>query len=333
VTYTIKASNAGPSDEPNATVADTFPATVTSTSWTCVGAGGGTCPASGTGNISTTVNLPSGGSVTYTAIATIGSSATGTLSNTATVAVGSGSDPVPGNDAATDTDTLSPSADLSITKTDGVTSATPGGAVTYTITASNAGPSDAADATVVDTFPAAVTSTSWTCVGAGGGTCPASGTGNVNATVDLPSGGSVTYTTIATIGASATGTLSNTATVAVGSGSDPVPGNDSATDTDALTPVASAPAAVSLPRAAYCAAAGDTDPLTGARYRPGQFLNLVYGQPAADDHYAGAILAWFVEGEGLTCDSPPAGYTNRGLAGAAQHVPAGVYGYWAKPGP
>ncbi len=65
-------------------------------------------------------------------------------------------------------------ADLAITKTDGVTTATPGGSVTYTITASNAGPSNATGATVADTFPASLTCT-WTCVGAGGGTCTAAG--------------------------------------------------------------------------------------------------------------------------------------------------------------
>ena len=46
------------------------------------------------------------------------------------------------------------SANLVITKTDGVTTATPGGSVTYTITAANAGPSNAPGATVADTFPA-----------------------------------------------------------------------------------------------------------------------------------------------------------------------------------
>ena len=67
MTYTITASNAGPSNATGATVADTFPASLTAT-WTCVGAGGGTCTASGSGNINDTVNLPAGGSVTYTAI-------------------------------------------------------------------------------------------------------------------------------------------------------------------------------------------------------------------------------------------------------------------------
>src|SRR5204863_384004 len=194
VTYSITASNAGPSNAPGATVADTFPAALTCT-WTCVGAGGGTCTASGSGNINNTVNLPSGGSVTYTSSCTISAAATGSLSNTATVAAPGGvTDPTPGNNGATDTDTLAAQSDLSISKTDGVTTPTPGGSVTYTITASNAGPSNATPSTVANTCPASLTCT-WTCAGAGGGTCTASGSGNINdGTVNLPAGGSVTYT-------------------------------------------------------------------------------------------------------------------------------------------
>jgi uncharacterized repeat protein (TIGR01451 family) len=234
VTYTITASNAGPSNAPGSSVADTFPASLTCT-WTCVGAGGGTCTAAGSGNIGDTVNLPSGGSVTYTASCNISAAATGTLTNTATVATAGGiTDPTPGNNSATDSDTLAASANLGITKTDGVTTATPGGSVTYTITASNAGPSNATGATVADTFPASLTCT-WTCVGAGGGTCTASGSGNINGTVNLPNGGSVTYTASCNISAAATGTLSNTATVTAPAGvTDPTPGNNSATDSDGL---------------------------------------------------------------------------------------------------
>ncbi|HEV7509674.1 MAG TPA: IPTL-CTERM sorting domain-containing protein, partial [Thermoanaerobaculia bacterium] len=235
VTYTITAFTGGPSNAPGATVTDTFPASLTCT-WTCVGAGGGTCTASGSGNINGTVNLPAGGSVTYTASCTISAAATGTLSNTATVTAPAGvTDQNPGNNSATDTDTLAASADLSITKTDGVTTATPGGSVTYTITASNAGPSNATGATVADTFPASLTCT-WTCVGAGGGTCTASGSGNINGSVNLPNGGSVTYTATCTVSAAATGTLSNTATVTAPAGvTDPTPGNNSATDSDTIS--------------------------------------------------------------------------------------------------
>ena len=231
-TYTITASNAGPSNAPGSTVADTLPAVLTAT-WTCVGAGGGTCTTSGSGNINDTVNLPAGGSVTYTVSASISAASTGSVSNTATVTAPAGvTDPNPANNSATDTDTLSPVADLAITKTDGRTSVTPGGSTTYTITASNAGPSNAPGSTVADTLPAVLTAT-WTCVGAGGGTCTASGSGNINDTVNLPAGGSVTYTVSASISAAATGSVSNTAVVVAPAGvADPTPGNNSATDTD-----------------------------------------------------------------------------------------------------
>ncbi|MEO6192547.1 MAG: DUF11 domain-containing protein, partial [Thermoanaerobaculia bacterium] len=180
---------------------------------------------------------------TYTASCAVSAAATGTLTNTATVTAPAGvTDPTPGNNSATDSDTLGAQADLAITKTDGVTTATPGGSVTYTITASNAGPSNATGATVADTFPASLTCT-WTCAGAGGGTCTAAGSGNLNDTVNLPSGGSVTYTASCAVSASATGTLTNTATVTAPAGvTDPTPGNNSATDSDTL----SAPPGASL---------------------------------------------------------------------------------------
>ncbi len=145
-------------------------------------------------------------------------------------------DPTPGNNSATDTDTLAAQANLSITNTDGVTTATPGGPVTYTITATNSsGPSAAPGSNVTDTFPASLTCT-WTCVGANGGTCTASGSGNINDAVNLPKTGNVTYTASCSISAAATGSLVNTATVSTGAGAtDPTPGNNSATDTDTLT--------------------------------------------------------------------------------------------------
>ena len=86
-----------------------------------------------------TVTLAAGESITYTVVATIDAAATGTLVNTASVTVGGRHQPLNDN-TFTDTDTLT-QADLSITKTDGTTTAAPGGIrSTYTITASNAGP-------------------------------------------------------------------------------------------------------------------------------------------------------------------------------------------------
>jgi uncharacterized repeat protein (TIGR01451 family) len=307
VTYTITASDAGPSNAPGASVVDTFPASLTCT-WTCVGAGGGTCTASGSGNINDTVNLPSGGSVTYTASCNISAAATGTLSNTASVGAPAGvTDPTPGNNSATDTDSLAPGADLAITATDGVTSATPGGSVTYTITASNSGPSNAPGATVTDSFPASLTCT-WTCVGAGGGTCTASGSGNINDTVNLPSGGSVTYTASCNISPAATGTLSDTASVgAPGGVSDPNPGNNSATDSDTLSPNANL--AISKTDGVTTVTAGSSVTYTITASNPGP--SNATGAKVVDTLPASLTCTWTCVGAGGgTCTASGSGSLN-----------------------
>lgn len=145
--------------------------------------------------------------------------------------------PVLANFAIDDLITVEPirTADLLITKTDGVTSVTAGSNTTYTIVASNAGPDNASGIRVVDALPAMLTG-SWTCAGANGASCTASGSGNIDEIVYLPAGASVTYTVSATVSAAASGTLSNTATVTAPAGvTDPAPGNNSATDTDTIT--------------------------------------------------------------------------------------------------
>ncbi|HEV7508167.1 MAG TPA: proprotein convertase P-domain-containing protein [Thermoanaerobaculia bacterium] len=241
-TYTITAANAGPSAANPATVTDTFPAACTSVSYTSTAAGGATGnTASGSGNINdTALNLPAGSSVTYSATCSINPAATGTLVNTATIS-SAVTDPNPANNSATDTDSLviATSADLSITKTDGVASATPGSTTTYTITAANAGTAAANPATVTDSFPAACTSVSYTSSATGGATGnTASGSGNINDTaLNLPAGSSVTYTAICSIDPAATGSLTNTATIS-SAVTDPNPANNSATDTDSLVPSA-----------------------------------------------------------------------------------------------
>src|SRR5690606_20906398 len=111
----------------------------------------------------------------------------------------------PADNADTDTDTLTPVADLSIAKTDGVTGAVPGDTVTSSIVVTNAGPSDVVGATVAAVLPAAIVSATWSCAGPAGTACTAAGTGDIADTVDLPAGTSITYTVAATIDASAIG--------------------------------------------------------------------------------------------------------------------------------
>ncbi len=128
-------------------------------------------------------------------------------------------------------------SDLALTVTDGVTTVVPGSTVTYTITVTNNGPNAMTGASVTDTFPATLTGVSWTCAPAAA-CATTSGTGNINgALLTLGSGGSATFTVTATVDPAATGTLANTASVASpASNTDPTPANNSATDTDTLTP-------------------------------------------------------------------------------------------------
>src|SRR5262249_32726501 len=149
------------------------------------GGGSVTGPASGSGALATTVTLPVNATVTFTFTVQINPSATGTLTNTATVTAPAGvTDPTPANNSASDSDSLTPQADLAITKDDGVTSVVPGTSTTYTIVVSNAGPSTAVAQPVTDNFPSAITSVSWTAVASpGSSVAAASGSGNIATTV------------------------------------------------------------------------------------------------------------------------------------------------------
>ena len=137
-------TNAGPSNVTGATITDTFPAELTGVTWTCSASGGSSCgSASGSGNLNTTANLLVGGTVTYTVNATVSASASGSITNTAFVAAPGGvTETNLANNSAQDVDTLNPTVDLSITKTDGLTTAIPGQTIVYTIVVTNAGPSN-----------------------------------------------------------------------------------------------------------------------------------------------------------------------------------------------
>jgi uncharacterized repeat protein (TIGR01451 family) len=231
VTYTITASNAGPSNATGATVADTFPASQTCT-WTCVGAGGGTCTASGSGNIANTVNLPAGGSVTYTASCAISASATGSMSNTATVAAPAGvTDPTPGNNSATDTDTLTALADLTITKTHTGNFTQGQTGATYTITAGNIGGSPTSSTvTVTDTLPAGLTATA---IGGVGWSCTL-GTLTCTRSDALAAGSSYPAITL-TVNVASNAPASVTNTASVSGGGQTNTANDSASDATTIT--------------------------------------------------------------------------------------------------
>ena len=135
-----------PSAASNSVFKDAAVANLTVSSVTCGSASGGAaCPAAptvalmqGAGIVIPT--LPSGGSVTFTVTGTAGTGAQ--IANTATLDPPSGTtDPTPANNSATDTDSLTPVADLSVTKTDSAASVNAGSSTTYTIRVTNSGPS------------------------------------------------------------------------------------------------------------------------------------------------------------------------------------------------
>ncbi len=231
ITYTITAGNAGPSAVTGATVADTFPAALTGVTWTCTGAGGGSCPASGSGNLNASVNLPAGGSVTFTVNAAIDPAATGTLSNTAAITAPAGvTDPAPANNSATDNTDLTPQADLSITKSDDADPVVAGTLLTYTVVVVNGGPSVANDVQVTDTLPAGVSFVSSTapggCTGAGVLLCDV---GTVQP--GLPNSVSFTITVLVGQGAPPAGTTLTNSAAVTATTPDPDPAYNTAVET------------------------------------------------------------------------------------------------------
>ena len=205
IVYTITVTNAGPSDATGVTLTDPAPPGLTfisnagdcTTAFPCTL---GTLPPAATRTITATFAIPSG----YTT--------PNPIANTATVS--SATPPAVSVSATTNTPLAEPVTDLHITKTNGVDGVTAGQPTTYTITVTNPlGPSDAIGATVTDTFPAALTSVTWTCVGTGGGLCPASGSGDINTAVTVPVGATVVFSATGTVSAAATGDLVNSAQV------------------------------------------------------------------------------------------------------------------------
>jgi uncharacterized repeat protein (TIGR01451 family) len=155
LTYTITVTNHGPSDSTGTTVTDTLPAGVnfTTSSIGCTGTTTLTC------NVGT---VAAGASPSFTVTVAIPANflssrfeKTATITNTATVAPGTGvTDPNLSNNSASVNITVIQVADVDVTVSEAPNPVHEGGTVTYTMTFSNAGPSDAPFAQVLQYFPA-----------------------------------------------------------------------------------------------------------------------------------------------------------------------------------
>lgn len=238
LTYTVVVTNNSSVNVSGVTVSDTKPSQVTTWGW-CVAPC--TPTANTNANLSTTVNLAAGNSITYSILANIDLGATGNLVNTASVGVPSGYiDTNNGNSSATDTDTLTTiSADLSITKDDGVTIVNNGNTVTYTVRVTNSGPDTVTGAILSDPAVAGLNKTGVLCSGTPSQcVTPPSVAQIQNGTFALPTltNGQFYEISISASVTATSGNVTNTATVSAPAGvNDPNTANNSASDTDAVT--------------------------------------------------------------------------------------------------
>ena len=229
-TYTLTTSNVGDQDATGVIIGDTLPGGMSFVS----------CSDSCNSVAAPTITWPSiplaaGSSVTRTITVTVDSPVAPSLRlfvNTASVADDgtNGSDPTPADNITVDTDTSG--VDLGVTKTNGVTETVPGATTTYTLVVANNGPSTISGFTLTDPLPTILTAPTYQP--SRGSYAPETGawTG-----LTFQPGQTVTLSISATVEASATGALVNATRVRPPAGyTDPVPSNDSATDTDTLTP-------------------------------------------------------------------------------------------------
>ncbi|MEG4486953.1 DUF11 domain-containing protein, partial [Microcoleus sp. D2_18a_B4] len=217
VTYTISTVNNGPNTAENVTITDTIVRGLT-------GVNGGVYDENtGIVSFAPVPSLASGVTVTNTVsfIAPASGSVTNTARSTSPTA-----DPTPGNNEATFTTTLTPSADLVTSKT-GTTAAAPGQTVTYTISTVNNGPSTAENVTITDTILRGLT-------GVNGGVYDEN-TGIVSFAPVPSLASGVTVTNTVSFIAPASGSVTNTAR-STSPTADPTPGNNEATFTTTLTP-------------------------------------------------------------------------------------------------
>ncbi|MEA2569847.1 MAG: hypothetical protein QOI24_1848 [Acidobacteriota bacterium] len=214
VNYIATVSNSGPNTN------SAYSVNFAVTGGTITGTSGAATCSGGTTSVSCTgTAIAAGNSASISLVVNAGAGATVTLTGSISYAV----DPNTSNNTASQTTTITPSADLIIAKTlTGSLSA--GQNATYTISVQNNGPSDATGVTVSDTPGAGLTFVSNS--GACSGTFPC----NVGT---LTVGQIVTINSTFAVSSSATGSLTNSASVS-SSATDPQPTSNTASSTAAV---------------------------------------------------------------------------------------------------
>ena len=212
--WIITVTNNGPSDATGVVLDDTLPPEVTVVAISAPCAAGFPC---------TIGNLAAGASIDVTIDVLVDADATGTITNTATV-TGNETDPDPTNNTATEPTTVNPEVDLAIVKTASPDPVAAGEVLTWTLTVTNNGPSNATGVVVDDALPPEVTVTAISAPCAAGFPCTIG---------DMAVGATVVITVDVLVDIATQEPITNTATV-TGNEPDPDPGNNTST---VVTPV------------------------------------------------------------------------------------------------
>ena len=272
VTYTVIATNGGPSTAANVTLTDIGPANTTFVSATQTGGPTFSCATVVATTTCTIAAFPPATPATFTFVFAISPAATGTIENTATLASATTPDPSSSNNTSATTATLGASADLSVTKS-GPAAVTAGSNATYTITVANGGPSVAANVTLTDTLPSNASFVSMTQTSGPVFNCaPPAGGQFVCTIASLAPAASATFAVVVTVNPDASGPVANTAAVSTTT-SDPNAANNTATTTATLGMTADLSITKSGP-AAVTAGSNATYTITVANSGPSAAANV-----------------------------------------------------------
>ncbi|MGV6852907.1 MAG: IPTL-CTERM sorting domain-containing protein [bacterium] len=149
LTYTVTVNNNGPDEANNVNALNTLPTGVTFVSTNGCAEDPGGVPSCNLGTIA------NGANTQYSLTVSVDSSTTGSITHSASV-TSDADHPDISNNTSTAT-TINSKADLSITKSDDIDPIVAGNTLTYTISVSNNGPSDAQSVSVTDNLPTGVT--------------------------------------------------------------------------------------------------------------------------------------------------------------------------------
>ena len=171
VAFDMTVTNTGPDAASNLRITDNPGSFLALTSITCEASGGATCPPTPSVQMSLD-SMPSGGTLTFTVNANVGTTANGTLTNTMQVTADNDANRADNSFTATATAVM-PQTGVFVTGIGPPGTVVSGGSALFTMTVGNAGPDPAASVSIVDNVGTGLNFRGATCSATGGAVCPA----------------------------------------------------------------------------------------------------------------------------------------------------------------